>query len=333
MTVVNDHLAVPVDALERLSRYLQITSIRLERQPRATQLEVGEQHMRELIERATTNEELRVILEAIDQAAHQTAPELVNAEGVSRGITIVIADRYINVAPNSLERLSQAVQARSHQITRESARERVAGTGITSTTPPYDRASDRRPHGDENDILQQIEIYLNSYKASAQAAVNTFVTSQAPPTDWNAFYGNLSGNLTWALASFATGGRALLVSLIGIVQSSQATLQARSFNEQRAELLRWCYEVLEGTVVLVRARAAETAHNIHQLAQIHNWGDNRTREAVLRALFYPQYLRIVNGGLPSLNETAIRTTFETQLQTAVNESRLRTATNTAATRR
>jgi hypothetical protein len=197
----------------------------------------------------------------------------------------------------------------------------VARDGPPATAEPDTVA---RPTRTELETIAQG--YIGDYNSAASGGLTDFETTMADDVDWGPFWLGVMGNLLWATACFVTGpageaaataGKQFLVSTSGIgVAAAGAGLSVGSRSEFHTALVE---KHLDAVTKELNDQVKEVAGSVDADAAAGSWGDNRTRLELVHRLMKPQYAMVARGGLPNVDQAAIRRLVQRTLIIQANE--------------
>ena len=193
------------------------------------------------------------------------------------------------------------------------------------TAPVADPAAVSRPRLSELETIAQG--YIGDYYSAASGGLTDFETTLADDVDWGPFWLGVMGNVLWATACFVTGpagaaaataGKQFAVSMAGIgVAAAGAGLAVSNRSDFHNAAVQ---QHLDVVVKELNDQVKEVAASVDTTATQANWSGDRTRLELVRRLMRPEYTMVARGGLPNIDQPAIRRLVQRTLILQANES-------------
>ncbi len=169
--------------------------------------------------------------------------------------------------------------------------------------------------------------YIGDYYSAASGGLADFESTMADDVDWGPFWLGVMGNVLWATACFVTGpatavaataGKQFAVSMAGIgVAAAGAGLSVSSKSEFHHAAVQLH---LDAVAKELNDQVKEVTASVDATATKENWGDNRTRLELVQRLMKPEYMMVAKGGIPNVDQPAIRRLVQRTLIIQANES-------------
>ena len=186
------------------------------------------------------------------------------------------------------------------------------------------QASERidAPRGSESDYRNAAQGYIGDYKAAAKDGVTEFtIALPGASIDWNSFWGNVAGNVVWALASFSTGGEAFIISIAGVGLSTVATYPTSASGFDKNAFITQADQRIDKYEDYLNDQVARVVSSVYAQSVSSNWNDNQTRLELLGRMFSDgegTYYKTFSGGLPNVNQAAITASVKEELLVLAN---------------
>jgi hypothetical protein len=193
------------------------------------------------------------------------------------------------------------------------------------TAPVADAPTVTRPKLSELETIAQG--YIGDYYSAASGGLTDFETTLADDVDWEPFWLGVMGNVLWATACFVTGpataaaataGKQFAVSMAGIgLAAAGAGLAVSNKSEFHNAAVQ---THLDAVVKELNDQVKDVAASVDATAAKENWSDSRTRLELVQRLMKPEYMMVAKGGLPNIDQPAIRRLVQRTLILQANES-------------
>lgn len=201
-------------------------------------------------------------------------------------------------------------------------RQQVARDGPTVVADPDTVARPTR-----SDLETIAQGYIGDFYSAASGGLTDFETTMADDVDWGPFWFGVMGNVLWATACFITGPATAVattaakqfgVSAAGIgIAAGGAGVAVSSKSEFHTALVE---QHLDKVTKELNDQVKAVAGSVDADAAAGNWADNKTRMELIQRLMKPEYIMVARGGLPNVNQAAIRRLVQRTLIIQANEA-------------
>jgi hypothetical protein len=169
--------------------------------------------------------------------------------------------------------------------------------------------------------------YIGDFYSAASGGLSDFETTMADDVDWGPFWLGVMGNVLWATACFVTGpatavaataAKQFAVSAAGIAMAATAAgVSVGSKSEFHTALVE---QHLDKVSKDLNDQVKSVAGGVDAEAAAGNWADNQTRLELIKRLMKPEYVMVAKGGLPNVDQGAIRRLVQRTLIIQANEA-------------
>jgi len=200
------------------------------------------------------------------------------------------------------------------------ALQRSAGNQATTAMlarngPPV--AAPTKAVPDEQKLSQLRDIALAAYNTYEDGAADGVLDAKgtlSSMSGWGPFVTALAGNIIWAGACFATGGTAFAISLAGI-----AVGMSPSIPKTGEDFAAWAKDgPIKKARKLLDEKLDTATRAILPTLDTEGWDDNKIRKAVLSQLLKPEFIKVISGGIPMADRSAIAHRSHTDLLIQAN---------------